>query len=117
MSPINVLVIFYSVSGETEKLALAAAVGAVQARANIRMRRLTDSGEESPECTRMRREYIPPKQTDALWADAIIVGIDRKICGAALDANGATTYGRRITTDTRAFKEASPYTTGSPTHP
>ena len=117
MSPLNVLVIFYSTSGATEKLALAAAVGAVQARANIRMRRLTDSGEESAECERMRREYIPPAEADAVWADAVIVGLNRTICGAALDASGATTYGRRIATDTRAFKEASPYTTGSPTHP
>jgi hypothetical protein len=117
MSPINVLVIFSSTSGNTEKLALAAAVGAVQARANIRMRRLEDSGEKNPECVRMRREYVQPKEADVLWADAVIVGINGKICGAALDANGATTYGRKITTDTRAFKEASPYTTGSPTHP
>jgi hypothetical protein len=117
MSPINVLVIFYSTSGRTEKLALAAAVGAVQARANIRLRRLTDSGEGSLESVRMRREYVPPREADVLWADAVIVGINGKICGAALDADGATTFGRRIANDTRAFKEASPYTTGSPTHP
>jgi hypothetical protein len=117
MSPLNVLVIFYSTSGATEKLALAAAVGAVQARANIRMRRLTDSGEESQECARMRREYIPPAESDAVWADAVIIGLNEKICGATLDASSATTYGRKIATDTRAFKEASPYTTGSPTHP
>src|SRR6266699_2021619 len=106
MTPVNVLVIFYSTSGTTEKLALAAAVGAVQARASIRMRRLTDAGEESPECARMRREYVPPKEADALWADAVIIGLNGKICGAALDASGATTYGRKIATDTRAFKEA-----------
>ena len=117
MSPVNVLVIFSSTSGTTEKLALAAAVGAVQARANIRMRRLEDSGEENPECARMRREYVQPKEADVRWADAVIVGINGKICGVALDASGATTYGRKIANDTRAFKEASPYTTGSPTHP
>ena len=41
---ITLLVIFSSLCGNTERLALAAAVGAVQARANIRMRRLPDSG-------------------------------------------------------------------------
>jgi len=110
MSPINVLVIFHSRSGATEKLALAAAVGAVQARANIRMRRLPDSSEESSPgneaLVRMRREYVPPTKTDALWADAIIIGLHGKICGAALDAGGATNYGRQITMDTRAFKDA-----------
>ena len=44
MSPVNVLVIFYSRSGATETLALAAAVGAVQARGSIRLRRLSDPG-------------------------------------------------------------------------
>ena len=108
MSPINVLVIFDSRTGATEKLALAAAVGAVQARANIRMRRLADAGEEFPECARMRREYIPPAQADVSWADAVIVCANGKTCGAALNAGGATTYGRRIVGDTRALKEASP---------
>ena len=46
MSPINVLVIFSCRSGSTEKLALAAAVGAVQARANIRLRLLPDTAGE-----------------------------------------------------------------------
>src|SRR6185369_4801985 len=71
VSPVNVLVIFYSCSGETEKLALAAAVGAVQARGSIRLRRLTDEGEDIPECKealkRMRREYVPPAQADVMW--------------------------------------------------
>jgi hypothetical protein len=35
---INVLVTFWSRTGVTEKLALAAALGAVQAKANIRLR-------------------------------------------------------------------------------
>ena len=98
---INVLVIFYSCCGNTEKLALAAAVGAVQARANIRLRRLTDTGEEIPECkealTRMRKEYVPPKAADLLWADAVIVGMNRKIAGVVMNPADATTYGRRIT--------------------
>ena len=81
MSPVIVLVIFYSRCGETEKLALAAAVGAVQARANIRLRRLPDlveasAAEESAECAenfrRMRKEYVPPTERDVAAADAVI---------------------------------------------
>ena len=96
----NVLVIFASCSGATEKLALAAAVGAVQARANIRMRRLPDSCEDRPEwreaVARMRREYVPPTPADALWADAVIIGVNRKIAGRSLEAADATTFGREI---------------------
>src|SRR5262245_32751646 len=80
-SPPIVFVIFYSRCGTTEKLALAAAVGAVQSRANIRLRRLPDvvatvSPEESEECKenfiRMRKEYVPPSEQDIVNADAVI---------------------------------------------
>ena len=81
MSQPIVLVIFYSRSGSTEKLALAAAVGAVQRRALIRLRRLPDADPartvaEFPEARetllRMHKEYVAPKETDILAADAII---------------------------------------------
>jgi len=76
-----VLVIFYSRSGATEKLALAAGVGAVQERALIRLRRLPDLNpqgviEQFPESkealVRMHKEYVPPAESDLLAADAII---------------------------------------------
>ncbi len=71
-----VLVIFYSQCGHTEKLALAAAVGAVQGRASIRLRRLPDIGEVE-ECRealeRMQREYIAPGEMDVLGADALLL--------------------------------------------
>src|SRR5439155_26916452 len=74
-NPTHVLVVFYSRCGTTEKLALAAAVGAVQARANIRLRRLPDVMEVT-ECgeqvDRMKKEYVAPAEADVLWADAII---------------------------------------------
>jgi NAD(P)H dehydrogenase (quinone) len=70
-----VLVIFYSRSGSTEKLALAAAVGAVQSRAAIRLRRLADMNEAS-ECTetlvRLRKEYIAPREIDVIAADGLV---------------------------------------------
>ena len=74
-NPTHVLVVFYSRCGTTEKLALAAAVGAVQARADIRLRRLTDVTEVAQcrdEIARMRKEYVAPAEGDILWADAII---------------------------------------------
>jgi hypothetical protein len=110
-SPVNVLVIFYSCSGETEKLALAAAVGAVQARASIRMRRLTDSCPETADCkealTRMRKEYVPPTQADVVWADAVIVGMNRTIAGVVNQPADATAFGRRIVTATREIKDGA----------
>src|SRR5262249_345102 len=81
-NPTHVLVVFYSRCGTTEKLALAAAVGAVQARANIRLRRLPDVTEVAQcggEIARMRREevaraggYVGAGEGDVLWADAMI---------------------------------------------
>jgi hypothetical protein len=93
----NVLVIFSSCTGATERLALAAAVGAVQARANIRLRRLPDeSSVNGEELIRMRREYVPPTKPDAAWADAVIIAMNRKVAGRALDAEEATAFGRQV---------------------
>jgi hypothetical protein len=91
----NVLVIFSSCEGVTEKLALAAAVGAVQSRANIRLRRLPDqSSGDGEELIRMRREYVPPTALDTKWADAVIIAMNRKVSGLSLDPDQATTFGR-----------------------
>jgi multimeric flavodoxin WrbA len=81
MSQPIVLITFYSRCGTTETQALAAAVGAVQGRALIRLRRLPDVNaartiEEFPECNetlvRMHKEYVPPAEADVLRADALI---------------------------------------------
>ena len=78
---VNALVVFYSRHGETERLALAAGVGAVQARANIRLRRLKDLADAAtiasdPVWTenleRMLPDYIAPREIDADWADLIL---------------------------------------------
>jgi NAD(P)H dehydrogenase (quinone) len=109
VAPVNVLVIFSSLCGNTEKLALAAAVGAVQARANIRMRRLPDTGESIPDCkdelTRMRKEYVPPTAADTQWADAVIIGMNGTIAGIANDAEEATAFGRRAANQVRERKQ------------
>jgi multimeric flavodoxin WrbA len=75
MQDVNVLVVFQSSFGSTEQLALAAAVGAVQGRANIRLRRLRDTPDEVTDT-----EYIAPREADALWADAIIAGMPAGPC-------------------------------------
>jgi hypothetical protein len=94
----NVLVIFSSCTGDTEKLALAAAVGAVQGRANIRLRRLPDqSSGNGEDLLRMRREYVPPAARDTAWADAVIIAMNKKVCGLALDADQALAFGRSAT--------------------
>jgi NAD(P)H dehydrogenase (quinone) len=78
---INALVVFYSRHGETERLALAAGVGAVQARANIRLRRLKDLADPTTissdplwteNLERMLPDYIAPREIDADWADVIL---------------------------------------------
>jgi multimeric flavodoxin WrbA len=85
MQDVNVVVVFQSrlvpietgsaEPGLTERLALAAAVGAVQGRANIRLRRLPDGVDEVAGA-----EYIAPRDSDALWADAIIAGMPAGPC-------------------------------------
>jgi len=75
MSQPIVLIIFYCRDGQTERLALEAAVGAVQARGLIRLRRLidTDAGGDSEDLLRMRKEYVPPAERDILAANAVLL--------------------------------------------
>ena len=82
MTGVNVLVVFYSRYGKTEKEALAAGVGAIQARANIRLRRLADLAsletiQADPawreNLERMKKDYIAPREVDAHWADLVIL--------------------------------------------
>lgn len=82
VTPVNVVVVFYSRYGDTERLALAAGVGAIQAHANIRMRRLKDLADaETIACDprwtenleRMNRDYIAPREIDVDWAEVILV--------------------------------------------
>jgi hypothetical protein len=68
MQDVNVVVLFNSGDEAVERLALAAAVGAVQGRAFIRLRRFHGTPES--------REYVTPREPDAEWAHAFV------ICGA-----------------------------------
>jgi multimeric flavodoxin WrbA len=84
MQDINTLVTFSSRTGETERLALAAALGAVQANAFIRLRWLRENVDDQtidsvPEWRenrdRMAKEYIGPREIDFLWADVLVLGM------------------------------------------
>jgi hypothetical protein len=70
---IHILVIFSCRTGEVEQLALAAAVGAVQARALIRLRRVTDP-DDSPD-DRLSRDYVAPRAGDTAWADGFVMAV------------------------------------------
>jgi len=82
VADLNVLVVFYSRYGNAEKQALAAGVGALRAKANIRLRRLADlTGPDAIEADsrwkenleRMNRDYVTPRPADPVWADVIVL--------------------------------------------
>jgi hypothetical protein len=129
MSEIHVLVIFTCETGEIEAVALAAAVGAVQGRANIRLRRIMSPSSldepppiENPEAVRMSREYVAPRASDNAWADAFIfaapdelLDIVREFGSMAgkpaeylrgMDTEGARLAGRRAAETARLQKRS-----------
>jgi hypothetical protein len=92
MPPTIVLVTFYSRGGSTERLATAAAVGAVQARAAIRLRRVPDADpagalERFPEhaetLRRMQKEYATPREADVIAADVLIFASTPEVSASA----------------------------------
>ena len=82
MADVNALVVFYSRRGLTEALALAAGLGALQAKADIRLRRVagradpreieTDA-EWKQALERMHKEYVEPRPADGAWADLVVL--------------------------------------------
>ena len=89
MSDVNVLIVFYSRYGNAERIALAAGVGAIQARANIRLRRVADQADaKTIEATpawrenldRMNRDYVVPRPADPQWADVIVLATPSDSC-------------------------------------
>jgi len=84
VTELNTVIIFYSRYGQTESLALAAGVGAIQARANVRLRKVREIAdsqtiESDSEWTRnfdrMSQEYIAPRDIDLDWADMLVLAI------------------------------------------
>lgn len=89
MSTVNVLVVFYSRYGRTERLALAAGLGAIEAEGNIRLRRLPDEASSDvidadaawrTSLDRMSRDYVAPRPADPVWADVIILATPPESC-------------------------------------
>jgi NAD(P)H dehydrogenase (quinone) len=89
MSDVNVLVVFYSRYGNAERVALAAGVGAIQARANIRLRRVADHADAKTidatpawreNLDRMNRDYVVPRPADPQWADVIVLATPADSC-------------------------------------
>jgi NAD(P)H dehydrogenase (quinone) len=116
MSDVNVLVVFYSRSGRTERLALAAGLGAIQARASLRLRRLADLAtpamiEASPtwkeNLTRMNRDYVAPRPADPAWADVIVLATPAE---SSVEVEGYCDVLR--STGTTAGKVAAPIAAG-----
>jgi NAD(P)H dehydrogenase (quinone) len=84
VTELNAVVIFYSRYGQTEALALAAGVGAIQARANVRLRKVPEIADSQTiesdtewkqNFDRMSQEYIAPREIDLDWADVLVLAI------------------------------------------
>lgn len=94
MATANVLIVFYSREGSTEKMALAVAEGAKAQGAEVRLRRARDivSAEvmaKAPgwaeKAARLDAAYPAPTPEDAEWADAIIFGTPTRFGNAAAE--------------------------------
>lgn len=116
MASLNVLVVFYSRYGRTERLALAAGVGAIQARGSLRLRRVADlaarevidaSAAWRDNLDRMNRDYVTPRPADADWADVIVLGTP---ADTAAEIEGYCAWLR--STGTMAGKVAAPLSPG-----
>lgn len=77
----QVVIIFEANTIETEQLALAVAIGAVEAEASIRLRRLVREG--APEVA--HKGYGVLKEADLAWADTIVVGLEPESVGAEVE--------------------------------
>lgn len=72
------IIVFHATSDAVETIAMSAAVGAVQARALIRLRRVPDGDDgpvfaDQPAVARMQKEYVAPTEADVLGADAVLI--------------------------------------------
>jgi hypothetical protein len=68
----NVLIIFQADTEHTEQMALAVGVGAVEAEASIRLRRLAAPGAVEV----AHKGYGKLQATDLLWANTIVIGLE-----------------------------------------
>jgi hypothetical protein len=68
----NVLVMFQADTEHTEQMALAVGVGAVEAEASIRLRRLAAPGAVEV----AHKGYEKLQATDLLWANIVVIGLE-----------------------------------------
>jgi hypothetical protein len=68
----NVLVMFQADTERTEQMALAVGVGAVEAEASIRLRRLAAPGAVEV----AHKGYGKLQATDLLWANIVVIGLE-----------------------------------------
>jgi hypothetical protein len=73
----HVLVIFQADTERTEQLALAVGVGAVEAEAGIRLRRLRTPGAVEVG----HKGYGTLREADLLWAERVVVGLEGERSG------------------------------------
>jgi len=94
MASANVLIVFYSRDGSTEKMANLVAEGAKAEGAEVRLRRARDIvGPDimakvpkwAENAARMNAEYPAPTDADVEWADAVIFGTPTRFGNAAAE--------------------------------
>jgi len=73
----HVLVVFQADTEQTEQLALAVGVGAVESEAGIRLRRLRTPGAVEVG----HKGYGTLREADLLWADTVVVGLEGERAG------------------------------------
>ena len=119
MDDINVLVLFYSRTGLTERLAVLLAEGAIQAGAKIRLRRSRDLLPEElivadeawrSERDRMQKEFAAPRLEDVAWADVIAFGTPAAIGGVSVELGATLSQIGTLDRDSLARKAATAFT-------
>ena len=119
MDDVNVLVIFYSRTGRTERLAVLLAEGAIQAGAKIRLRRARDIMPEPliaadevwrSQRERMEKEFAAPRAEDVAWADVIAFGTPAAPGGLSVELGALLEQGAIVSEAALAGKAATAFT-------
>jgi NAD(P)H dehydrogenase (quinone) len=119
MNNVNILVVFYSRAGLTERLAVLLAEGAIQAGARIRLRRSRDlmpdeliMADEAwrSERDRMQKEFAAPRLEDVAWADGIAFGTPAAMSGISVELGVTLAQIGTLGRDTLARKAATAFT-------
>ena len=121
MADPNVLVVFYSRGGLTERVAVLLAEGAIQGEANIRLRRCRDTMADemiSADAAwrvhrdRMHNEFASPRPDDFVWADIVAFGTPAAV-GAVSPELAATLEVLRLQTGISFTEKAATAFTSS----